>query len=448
MHHQFLVLHQVGQLDSALNAHVNHIRCFERYSPSGHSFIYYRIMDPVTDLIRSTPFSVIVLDTTALSACRYVYPRSIYARIRDEWDFLGDLDAVKIAFPQDDYHRTNEIDELLFDWRVDVIYTVLPEYSNMMYPRSSQRAVLKPALTGYVDDNSVLDAKRYARAFEHRQFDIGQRVKRHPAYGGRYSLCKSRMADRFAEAAKASRDLCIDISTRHEDILAGDNWLSLLGNSRFVLGCEGGVSVWDPDGIFHERSMEYLNERPEATFEEVENACFPGEDGRYVFSAVSPRLFESTMMGCSQVLIEGKYLGLLRPWEHFIPVRQDLRDVEMALEVMRDVKSAKRRADACHELLIENHSLRYSTLVSEVMEDVDRCAAGREFREAGSARLMVSGRVRTMRKFHRTVCSAGRLLVDTLVPVRWQPGTRRAIKSLLRRIGLSKLRRSGGAGGG
>ena len=306
MRYNFLVLHEVGRFDSALKTHVNHITCFERYSPVGHNYFYHRLTEPATDALRKTRFHVVVLDTTALSACRYVHPREIYFRIREAWAFLGELDAVKIAFPQDDYHRTNEIDALLDEWGVDVIYTVLPKYPEMMYPRSGRRALLKRALTGYVDDDSIFHARRYAKAFEQREFDIGQRVKRHPPFGGRYSLQKSNMADRFAELGKIRGGLRINISTRPQDVLAGDTWLEFLGNSRFALGCEGGVSLWDPDGVFHDRSIEYLKVEPEATFEEVEAACFPDEDGRHVFSAVSPRLFESTMMGCSQTPDSGR----------------------------------------------------------------------------------------------------------------------------------------------
>ena len=163
--------------------------------------------------------------------------------------------------------------------------------------------------------------------------------------------------------------------------------MELLGNSRFVLGCEGGVSLWDPDGVYQDRTTEYLKVVPDATFEEVESACFPGEDGRYVFSAVSPRLFESTMMGCGQILMEGEYLGLLRPWEHYIPVQEDFRDTQTVLEAMEDAGAAKRRAEACYEELIGNRNLRYSSLVREVMEEIGRSAVGRGFREVDAARF-------------------------------------------------------------
>ena len=132
-------------------------------------------------------------------------------------------------------------------------------------------------------------------------------------------------------------------------------------------------------------------------------------------------------------------MGFCGPWEHFIPVRQDLSDVEVALESMEDVGSAKRRANACYEALIENRSLRYSSLVNDVMEEVERSAADRGFQEAEAARFMVTNVHRLPSQLQDMLYKGAHWLVDTFVPARWRPATRRVIKSSLRRTGLAKL---------
>ncbi len=238
-----------------------------------------------------------MLDASALGICRY-RPRELYYEIRDAWSFVGDLEAVKLAFPQDDYHQTNELDALFAEWGIDIVYSVLPKHMHMLYPQSGRTAELKGALTGYVDDNSIQSMERYIKPFESRKYDIAQRVSMYSPVGGYYARIKGQMANRFEELGRKKR-LAFDISSRPEDILHGDRWLELIGDCRFALGCEGGVSVWDPDGIYHDRVRAFLENHPDALFEEVADACFPGEDGRYVFSAISPRLFESAMMGCS-----------------------------------------------------------------------------------------------------------------------------------------------------
>ena len=69
------------------------------------------------------------------------------------------------------------------------------------------------------------------------------------------------------------------------------------------------------------------------------------------------------------------------PWDHYIPVREDLSDVEDAVLAMEDIDAAKSRVAACDEAIVENPSLRYSHLAREVMRDVERLAEGRGFRE-------------------------------------------------------------------
>ena len=150
--------------------YLDHMMCFERYSERNHEYYYHYMREPVTDTLRKINFHVVVLSTSALAFCRYCHPRGLFHRFRDAWSFIGELNAVKLAFPQDDYHRTNDIDELLHAWGVDVVYTVLPEFASKLYPLSMQVAEVKEALTGYVDDSSiVVRVKSFKKPFDERR---------------------------------------------------------------------------------------------------------------------------------------------------------------------------------------------------------------------------------------------------------------------------------------
>ena len=385
MRYNFLILHGTGGSRPARITTINHLKFLERYAPGGHNFLYHRWDEPITGTLRKTDIHVFVLTSSALNARRR-RPRERYYRSRDAWSFVADLDAVKLAFPQDDYDHTNDLDVLFNGWGVDIVYSIVPEHMEMLYPLSRGSADLKGVLTGYVDDDSIESTARFNKHFGDRGVDIFQRVRMHLPSGGSHSQIKGRMTNRFLELGER-RGLRMDISTRPEDVLYGDRWLENLGNSRFALGCEGGVSLWDPDGTYRDLVLEYVKEHQDASYEEVEAACFPGEDGRYIFSAISPRLFESAIMGCCQILVEGEYLGLLRPWEHYIPVRRDFSNVEDALEATADWDAAKRRVAACYETLVENPSLRYSTLASDVINDVERLSSGRGFQETDTDRF-------------------------------------------------------------
>ena len=381
MRHNFLILHNIDDLKATRKSHLDHLMFFERYVPEEHNYHYHYVREPVTDALRKINFHVIIISTTALAFCRYYRDREVFRRFSRAWSFVSNSDAIKLAFPQDDYHRSNDIDALLAAWGIDIIYTVRPEYGDLFYPLSGRSSQLKSVYSGYVDDDSIKSTAGYRKSFEDREFDIVQRVTMHPAWGGRFSQIKGNMARAFADFCESNGGVKANISTRPEDALTGNGWMALLGNGRFALGSEGGCSLWDPDGIFLDRSVAYLQDNPDASFGDVEAACFPGEDGKHVFTGFTPRLFEYATMGCSPILTEGEYRGLLQPWEHYIPVKQDLSDVTDAIEATKDINAAKRRIRACHDALIENPSLRYSALARAVTDDVYRLAAGRGFRE-------------------------------------------------------------------
>jgi hypothetical protein len=374
MSYQILILHNLSDFSDTLRNIVDYIKCFERYGAPA-SYIYHRITDPVTAALREIRFHAVIVDSTALGACRF-RPRSLWEEHKARWAFLRDVDAVKIAFPQDDYHESNTLDALFDDFRFDVVYTVIAQNPQLLYPRSRCRAELIPVLTGYVDDASIDRLARRARPFERRRVDVGQRVTMYSPLGGRHARTKGKLAQAVAAAAR-SRGMRVDVSLNDADRIMGERWFVFLGDCRYVTGCEGGVGVWDPDGLIYDRVQAYLAAHPRASFEDVEAACFPGEDGRHVFSAVSPRLFEAALMRCCQVQIEAPYLGVLKPFEHYIPVASDLSNVAEAVELMRDRTGAQRRAESTYQALIEASEFRYSTLAKRVMTKIDEISVRR-----------------------------------------------------------------------
>jgi hypothetical protein len=400
--YQILVLHNIADLGGTLSNIVDYIKCFERYGPPAR-YLYHRITDPVTAALREIRFHAVIVESTALGACRF-RPRSLWEEHKARWSFLAGVDAAKIAFPQDDYHESNTLDALFDDFRFDAVYSVIPDRPERLYPRSARRADIATVLTGYVDDDSIGRLARRARPFDARRIDVGQRVTMYSAVGGRHARMKGMLAQAVAAAA-GRRGFEVDVSTSDRDRINGARWFAFLGDCRYVTGCEGGVSLWDPDGLIYDRVYEYLAGRPGATFEEVEQACFPGQDGRHVFSAVSPRLFEAAMMRCCQVQIVAPYLGVLKPFEHYIPVAADLSDVAEAVELMRDYAGAKRRIDNTYDALVATREFRYSTLVARVMAKIDELVARRRIVGTAPAqfRRLVRQHASEMRQYRRSM---------------------------------------------
>ena len=382
MSYNILILHNLPDFSDTLKSAADYVLCFERYA-ANHNYIYHKATDEFTDALRDIRFDVIIIDATALGLCRS-RPRETWYREKNRWAFLGESDAVKLAFPQDDYHESAELDAFFDEWDCDRIYSVIPDHVDVVYPRMSAKNRVELVLTGYVDDDSIASYGPYALPFEARDIDIGQRVQFYSPYGGRHAQLKGRLAVAVRDAAVA-KGLSVDIDTTPEGTLLGPDWLCFLGKSRFVSGAEGGVSVFDPHGAIYDKVYAYLAVNPDASFEEVEQTCFHGEDGRYIFSAISPRLFEAAMMRCGQLLVEAPYLGALEPFEHYIPVKADFSDVSDAIDLTRDANTAKKRIDATYEALISSSAFRYSTLVQRVMDDVDEVATRRHVRGSSPA---------------------------------------------------------------
>jgi hypothetical protein len=100
---------------------------------------------------------------------------------------------------------------------------------------------------------------------------------------------------------------------------------------------ESGTSLIDPDGSIRRRTEAYLAGRPEASFDEVENACFPGLDGRVRLYAISPRHLEACATRTCQILTEGEYNGILQAGVHYLPLKKDFSNIDVVLEqVARD----------------------------------------------------------------------------------------------------------------
>ncbi len=53
--------------------------------------------------------------------------------------------------------------------------------------------------------------------------------------------------------------------------------------------------------------MAFTAKHPNASFDEIEKACFPGKDYNISCFALSPRHFEAVMTKTLQILVEGKY---------------------------------------------------------------------------------------------------------------------------------------------
>jgi hypothetical protein len=356
-----LVLHSLGDEKAAPFFLKHHVYILERNCP-GHNYLYHDTALPLPQYIKDTSFDLIVLDVTLL--CGRWSPTKAFERLKSEYSFVKDSDAVKIAFPQDEYDCNELLDEWMCEWRVDIVYSVIAEHWDILYPKYHKTGDIRLGYTGYVDE-ALMDIK--TKPFDLRQIDVGYRARKLLPYFGEIGETKWTIGRDFTKRAELA-SLNVDIELGERGALLGKDWLDFINNSKFTLGANSGSSLLDPRGKIQHDVRDYVMHRPEAPFEDVEAACFPGLDGQYEFTAISPRIMEAALLNSCQILVEGRYSDLIEPWEHFIPIKGDTSDFERVLEAMKDQSAVQKMISRCRSAILDTADLRCQNKAQKIID--------------------------------------------------------------------------------
>ena len=308
-----------------------HLRLLEG---QGMRILYRNTIDPTPPWLAWTAPDLCILHTTLLSHARWHYSFADYRR-RLHW--IANLRCPKVALPQDEYDHAAVMDEWLLELGVTSVYSCFgPAQWATLYPRLVQHADCHETLTGFIDEDAATAIAGHIVPHTQRPRDIVYRARNLPYWLGSHGQLKHRIAEVVQERA-GSHGLRTDISTRAEDTIYGDGWLDFLMSGRAVIGAESGSSVLDARGEIQRHISRLLAEQPDLTFDEVDAQMPSGWDS-YAFFAISPRHLEAVITKTAQVLVEGRYSGVLEPELHYIPVRRDFSNLDEALERLHDVE--------------------------------------------------------------------------------------------------------------
>src|SRR5262249_31759919 len=155
-----------------------------------------------------------------------------------------------------------------------------------------------------------------------RKLHVTYRARELPFWLGRHARQKEEIASGFARIAE-KYGLNVDISAREDRRLYGQQWIDLILSGKAVLGTEGGASIFDWDSEIERATKQYVEAHPNATFEEVHQKILAPHEGNVIHRAFTPRLLEAIALRTALVLFPGEYAGILRPWRHYIPLKED-----------------------------------------------------------------------------------------------------------------------------
>lgn len=292
-------------------------------------------MNRVPQYVQDFPWDLIVFHD--LFVCSR-WTRSLFLEQVEKVQCFRNSDAVKVVIPQDEFISTDLICDLINDFGISHVFSCADasEWQKIYRTVNFKKVQFTQVLTGYIDERIKRRILWYSlKQAGKRKIDIGYRTHPVPYWLGRHAMLKWQMAPIFAQAMNGT-GLVSDISYAESDTITGDDWFKFLLDCKYQLGIEGGASILDWDGTYQSLTDVYLKENPSASFEEVESHCFPSADGSLKLFALSPRHLECAVTRTCQVLIEGDYNGILKPWRHYIPVKKDLSNVGEMLAVVKD----------------------------------------------------------------------------------------------------------------
>jgi hypothetical protein len=318
----------------------HHLELFEG---RGAQLLYHNAIEAAPPWIGWTAPDLCILHTTFLCA-RWNYDFEDYRR---RFGWIAKLACPKVALPQDEYDHADVLDQWLLELGATSVYSCFgPGQRASLYPRLEGHATFRETLTGFIDEDAARDVATRLVPHAERARDVVYRARNLPYWFGSHGQLKHRIAEVVQEQA-GDFGLRTDISTRAEDTIYGDRWLDFLMSGRAVIGCESGSSVLDARGEVQRRVRQLLAEEPDLTFEEVDARMGAGWDS-YAFFAISPRHLEAVITKTAQVLVEGRYSGVLEPERHYIPLRRDFSNLDEALERLRDVEEVEAMAERAY----------------------------------------------------------------------------------------------------
>lgn len=291
---------------------------------------------------------------------------------------LRHFDGVKVILKQDEQYRTLAVADFIGTRGFDLVLTCVCEREReKVYPRAvvGDDVAFMQMYTGYVTPKLLARTSTDAA----RTIDISYRGSLQPLYFGRLAYDKRQIGDDVLRAAEG-KGLTLDISSRWEDRLMGEDWFRFLAQSKSTLGVESGASIFDFDGSV-ERTVKALEPRRNEFANEHEYSEWvlkqiEPHEGNVYYNQISPRHFEAGAARTLQVMHEGEYSGIFLPWRHFAPLQKDLGNFDVVLEHVLDPALRGEMTERVYEEIIRNpiYSMRHfvQQLDERIADLIDR----------------------------------------------------------------------------
>lgn len=271
---------------------------------------------------------------------------------------LDSSTAPRIAAPLDEFLANGELNRLIEQARIDRVYSpAMAGVWSDLYPQAAGQGRVAPMLTSYFDTRLQRMA-RESSPERHRPIWLGYRTCEASLRFGRAGRLKRDIGVRAAQWS-IDNGLVTDVRPTGQDVKRGTSWLRFLQQTRVTVGVEGGSDVLDIDGDLAEAHR---------TGDPAWSPARPLVEVN--LRALSPRHLEAAACGVAQVLVEGDYSGVLQAGRHYLPVTQDLANLEAQLEACRSDQVVRSMAVAAQRELAQNDAFTWRQKMVEIRSDM------------------------------------------------------------------------------
>jgi hypothetical protein len=273
--------------------------------------------------------------------------------------------GLKVSFVQDEYEATDALCDAFERLGINVVFTCVPSESvpRVYSPTRFARVRFVNVLTGYVPLD-IFDVQA-AKPMRERSIVLGYRGRRIGWWYGDLGQEKLVIGQRM-KAICAERNIAADIAWEEHDRIYGDDWFKFLANCKATLGTESGANVFDRDDSLSLAVQRELIQNPNATYQNVHEKYLRELEGQVVMNQISPKVFEAIACRTALVLFEGRYSDVLKPHEHFIPLKKDFSNVDEVLARLADDDFLEAMADRAYRDIVASGRYSYEAFIDFV----------------------------------------------------------------------------------
>lgn len=356
--YRVLLLADTSHPANAVQDHISEIRKNSR----NDVFVVNPIKSHKTWALYKDKFDAVIIHYSVCTLFEYYFPPNIEK-------FIKDFNGLKIQIIQDEMRWIDRMIDRICELGIDVLYSSLSSenifkvYDN---PKLSEVTFIS-CLPGYISSRLM---RFMAPKVEKRPYHIVYRGRALPIWLGKFSQEKANIAEHAIEMSH-QYELNIDCKAAENDRLYGKKWEKFLSSGKATLATEGGATVFDFDESIEKNVREYYSHYPNSSVDEVWKKFVEPFDGIISHKTITPRVFEAIFTKTALIMFPGEFRGILKPWEHYIPLERDgSNHADIALYLKDDGKISE-LVNRTYNYVSRRSDLRFSFYVSSIDQIID-----------------------------------------------------------------------------